>query len=34
VFGAMTDMLNGKQFLVVAISGGTSSGEMVAYGRP
>lgn len=30
----MTSMLNGKQFLVVAISGGAYSGELVAYGIP
>jgi hypothetical protein len=27
----MTYMLNGKQYVVVAISGGTYSGELVAY---
>ena len=30
----MTYMLNGKQYLVVAISGGTYSGELVAYKVP
>ncbi|MDO8678048.1 MAG: PQQ-binding-like beta-propeller repeat protein [Acidobacteriota bacterium] len=30
----MTYMVNGKQFLVVAISGGAYSGELVAYGLP
>ena len=30
----MTYMVNGKQFLVVAISGGAYSGELVAYGIP
>ena len=30
----MTYMLNGRQFLVVAISGGTYSGELVAYRLP
>src|SRR4029077_93707 len=27
----MTYMLNGKQYLVVAVSGGNSSGEYIAY---
>jgi quinoprotein glucose dehydrogenase len=30
----MTYMLNGKQYLVVAISGGTYSGELVAFRLP
>ena len=30
----MTYMINGKQFLVVAISGGTYSGELVAFRLP
>jgi quinoprotein glucose dehydrogenase len=30
----MTYMLNGKQYVVLAISGGTYSGELVAYGLP
>jgi quinoprotein glucose dehydrogenase len=30
----MTYMLNGKQFIVVAISGGTYPGELVAFGLP
>lgn len=30
----MTYMVTGKQFLVVAISGGAYSGELVAYGLP
>jgi quinoprotein glucose dehydrogenase len=30
----MTYMLNGRQYLVVAISGGTYSGELVAYRLP
>jgi hypothetical protein len=27
----MTYMLNGKQYLVVAVSGASASGELVAY---
>jgi hypothetical protein len=30
----MTYMLNGKQYIVLAISGGTYSGELVAYRLP
>jgi quinoprotein glucose dehydrogenase len=30
----MTYMLNGKQYLVVAISGGTYSGELLALRLP
>ena len=30
----MTYMLNGKQYLVVAISGGNYSGELVAFALP
>jgi quinoprotein glucose dehydrogenase len=30
----MTYMLNGKQYLVVAISGGTYSAELVAFRLP
>ena len=30
----MTYMLDGRQYLVVAISGGTYSGELVAYRLP
>ncbi len=30
----MTYMLNGKQHIVVAISGGAYSGELVAYTLP
>jgi quinoprotein glucose dehydrogenase len=30
----MTYMLNGRQYLVVAISGGTYSGELVAFVAP
>jgi quinoprotein glucose dehydrogenase len=30
----MTYMLNGKQYVVVAISGGTYSGELLAYKLP
>jgi quinoprotein glucose dehydrogenase len=30
----MTYMLNGKQYIVVAISGGNYSGELVAYRLP
>jgi quinoprotein glucose dehydrogenase len=30
----MTDMLNGEQYLVLAISGGSYSGELVAYRLP
>jgi len=30
----MTYMLNGRQYLIVAISGGTYSGELVAFRAP
>ncbi len=30
----MTYMINGKQYIVVAISGGNYSGEFVAYSLP
>jgi quinoprotein glucose dehydrogenase len=30
----MTYMLNGRQYLVVAISGGSYSGELVAFTAP
>jgi quinoprotein glucose dehydrogenase len=32
--GIMTYMVNGKQYIVVAISGGAYSGEYVAYALP
>jgi quinoprotein glucose dehydrogenase len=30
----MTYMLNGKQYIVVAVSGGAYSGELIAYKLP
>jgi len=30
----MTYMVNGRQYIVVAISGGSSSGELVAFRLP
>jgi len=30
----MTYLLNGRQYLIVAISGGTYSGELVAFRAP
>ena len=30
----MTYMLNGRQYLIVAISGGSYSGELVAFSLP
>jgi quinoprotein glucose dehydrogenase len=30
----MTYMLNGKQYIVVAVSGGNYSGEYIAFGLP
>jgi quinoprotein glucose dehydrogenase len=30
----MTYMLNGKQYIVVAVSGGAYSGELIAYRLP
>ena len=30
----MTYMLNGKQYIVVAVSGGNYSGELIAYKLP
>ena len=30
----MTYMLNGKQYIVIAISGGNYSGELIAYKLP
>jgi hypothetical protein len=30
----MTYMLNGKQYIVVAVSGGPYSGEFIAYALP
>ena len=32
--GIMTYMVNGKQYIVVAVSGGAYSGEYVAYALP
>ena len=30
----MTYMLNGKQYIVIAVSGGNYSGELIAYKLP
>jgi len=32
--GIMTYMVNGKQYIVVAVSGGAYSGEYIAYSLP